>query len=435
MSITSSFYTGLSGLSTHGTAMGVVGDNIANINTTGYKNSSPQFEDILGQSLSGVQGSNQTGAGTNVQSIDVNYIQGTFETTEVPTDVAINGRGFFVVKDSSTNEQYYTRAGHYHFDNEGYYVNPEGKRVQGFLYDSTGTNLIESLSDIQVNQNSMIAPQVTTTAEMILNLDSSSTIPAGGFLIANPNGTSNFSTPITIYDSLGQAHVIQVYFTNISTVANPRRWEWHAIIANSDTSAGGAGYALFGQGVTVGSTLLEFNPSGVLTSPTAAITFHDQTANAITYANGVAATNSTIDFRGTTEYGAVSAVQTINQNGYAPGSASAIAIDEQGNLTANYTNGQVKKIARLAVANFPNINGLSRKGGTLYSETVASGQPLINKPGVGGMGSISSSMLEESNVDLAGEIIKMIVIQRGYEANSKVISTTDAMMNTLINIR
>ena len=433
MSITGSFYTGLSGLSTHGTAMSVIGDNISNINTTGYKNSSPEFEDILGQSLSGVQGSNQTGAGTNVQSIDVNYVQGTFETTEVSTDVAINGRGFFVVEDPSTNEQYYTRAGHYHFDNEGYYTNGEGKRVQGFLYDSTGTNLIESLADIQINQNSMISPQVTTTAEMILNLDSSA--PTLAWNIANPNGTSNFSSPITVYDSLGQSHVIQVHFTNISTVANPRRWEWHAIIANSDTSTGGTGYSLFGQGVTVSSTLLEFNTSGVLTSPAAAITFHDQTANPITYADGVPATNSTIDFRGTTEYGSVSAVQSINQNGYSPGSASAIAIDDEGNLTANYTNGQVKRIARLALANFPNINGLQRRGSTLYSETVASGQPLINKPGTGGMGTISSSMLEESNVDLAGEIIKMIVIQRGYEANSKVISTTDAMLNTLLNIR
>lgn len=431
MSITSSFYTGLSGLSTHGTAMGVIGDNISNINTTGYKNSSPQFEDILGQSLSGVRGSNQTGAGTNVQSVDVNYTQGTFSTTEVATDVAINGRGFFVVKDSNSDEQFYTRAGHYHFDNDGYYVNGDGKRVQGFLYNAAGTTLIESLLDIQVNQNSMIAPQVTTTAEMVLNLDSSAPVIAGGWDITDPNGTSNFSSPITIYDTLGQAHVIQVYFTNISTALAPRTWEWHAVIATSDTDVGGAGYTLFGMGEAAG-TILEFDEYGILDSPDEAIPF---LTGDITYANGVDATDSDIDFTGTTQYGSVSAIQNINQNGYAPGSASAIAIDDQGNLTASYTNGQIKKIARLALANFPNINGMQRRGGTLYSETVSSGQPLINKPGVGGMGTISSSMLEESNVDLAGEIIKMIIIQRGYEANSKVISTTDAMMNTLINIR
>ena len=191
MSITSSFYTGLSGLSTHGTAMGVIGDNISNISTAGFKSSSPQFEDILGLSLNGVSGGNQMGAGANVHSIDVNYTQGTFDTTGVTTDVAINGKGFFAVKDPTTNEQFYTRAGHYHFDNQGYYVNEQGDRVQGFLYDSTGTNLIESLADIQVNQNNMISPQVTTTSQMALNLDSSATVPAGGFLLTDPTGTSS----------------------------------------------------------------------------------------------------------------------------------------------------------------------------------------------------------------------------------------------------
>jgi flagellar hook protein FlgE len=422
MSIIGSFYTALSGLSAESTAMSVLGDNISNINTTGFKSSSPEFEDILGVRLTGVSGSNQTGAGTSVQSVDVNYTQGTFQTTNVPTDAAINGSGFLIVKNPSTNEQFYTRAGHFHFDNQGYYVNPEGERVQGFLYDTSGTNLIQALSDIQVNQNSMINPQATSAAQMVLNLDSSSTPKT--WTITDPSGTSNFSTPITIYDTLGQAHVIQVYFTN----AGSGSWQWNAVIANSDTNSGvSTGYALFGSGT------LAFNANGVLTTGATGNLYNN--ANNITYADGVPATASTIDFTGTTQYGAVSVMQNINQNGYASGSVSAIAIDNQGNLSANYTNGQVKKIARLALANFPNINGLARRGDSLYSETVSSGQPLVNKPGDGGLGTISASMLEESNVDLAGEIIQMIVTQRGYEANSKVISTTDQMLNTLINIR
>jgi flagellar hook protein FlgE len=434
MSISSSLFTALSGLNTQGTAMSIVGDNISNINTTGFKSSSPQFEDILGLSLSGVSGSNQTGAGANVKSVDVNYTQGTFDTTDVTTDVAINGKGFFIVKDPTTNEQFYTRAGHYHFDNQGYYVNEQGDRVQGFLYDNTGTSLIQTLADIQVNQNNMIPPQVTTTAQMVLNLDSSATPTTGGFLITNPTGTSSYTTPLTIYDSLGQAHAIQVYFTNVSgltigaTTYGPRTWQWNAIIPNSDTSTGGVGYTLFGNGI------LAFNSNGALTSVMPA-TLHNQTANPITYANGVAATDSTLDFTSTTQYGTVSSIQIVNQNGYAPGTASNISVDDQGNIVANYTNGQVRNIARLALANFTDINGLQRRGSSLYSETVASGQPLVNRPGDAGMGTIASSMLEESNVDLAGEIIKMVVIQRGYEANSKVISTTDAMMNTLLNIR
>ena len=434
MSISSSLFTALSGLNTQGTAMSIVGDNISNINTTGFKSSSPQFEDILGLSLSGVSGSNQTGAGANVKSVDVNYTQGTFDTTDVTTDVAINGKGFFIVKDPTTNEQFYTRAGHYHFDNQGYYVNEQGDRVQGFLYDNTGTSLIQTLADIQVNQNNMIPHQVTTTAQMVLNLDSSATPTTGGFLITNPTGTSSYTTPLTIYDSLGQAHAIQVYFTNVSgltiraTTYGPRTWQWNAIIPNSDTSTGGVGYTLFGNGI------LAFNSNGALTSVMPA-TLHNQTANPITYANGVAATDSTLDFTSTTQYGTVSSIQIVNQNGYAPGTASNISVDDQGNIVANYTNGQVRNIARLALANFTDINGLQRRGSSLYSETVASGQPLVNRPGDAGMGTIASSMLEESNVDLAGEIIKMVVIQRGYEANSKVISTTDAMMNTLLNIR
>ena len=430
MSITGSFYTALSGLSTHGTAMSVAADNIANINTTGFKNSAAEFQDILGVSLTGLSGGNQTGAGTSIQSVDVSYTQGTFESTEVSTDVAINGKGFFAVQDPSTNERFYTRAGHFYFDNQGYYVNSQGNRVQGFLYDNTGTILIESLSDIRINQNSMIAPQVTTQAEMVLTLDSSATPPTGGWDITNPPGSSNYTTPVTIYDTLGQDHGVQVFFTNVSTVANPRTWEWHAVIDGGDVQGGTSGvYQLFGQGTLV------FNASGALTSPAAAVAFHDETANPITYANSVVGTNSTVDWTSTTQYGSTSAIQSINQNGYAPGTASNMSIDSQGNLTANYTNGQTNRVARLALANFPNIKGLQRKGATLYAETVQSGQPLINRPSEGGMGSVSSSMLEESNVDLAGEIIKMIVIQRGYQANSKVISTTDEMLNTLINIR
>jgi flagellar hook protein FlgE len=429
MSITGSFYTGLSGLNTHGTAMGIIGDNISNVNTAGFKNSSAEFQDILGLSLSGVLGGNQTGAGSNVQSVDTNFVQGTFETTDVSTDLAVNGKGFFIVEDPTTHETFYTRAGHFHFDNEGYYVNSLGERVQGYLYNGTGTELIETLADIQINQNSMIAPNATSAVEMILNLDSSEATDTWD--ITDPAGSSGYSTPVTIYDTLGQAHVLEIYFTK--TAANT--WQWHAVIPSSDvTSGGGAGtYRLFGSGEVADD--LEFSPTtGALTSPTTAVDLYDA-ANAIVFANGIAASAVTADLTETTQYGSESVIQSIIQDGYAAGVTSSVAIDGDGNITASYTNGQVKKIARLALSSFLNINGLLRNGSTQYSETVQSGQPLTNKAGEGGMGTISSSMLEESNVDLAGEIIKMIVIQRGYQANSKVISTTDEMLNTLIQLR
>ena len=186
MSLSSSFYTALSGLDTHTMAMQVVGDNISNLNTVGYKGSSILFEDVLGSSMATVTGVDQTGVGVKVSSIDGNFTQGSMQTTGVDTDVGITGKGFFVVKDASTNAEYYTRAGHFSLDSDGYFINPQGFRVQGYLYDLTGTNLIESLSDIRLGQRAMAPPQVTSAAAMALNLDASEDTIPGGWDIANP---------------------------------------------------------------------------------------------------------------------------------------------------------------------------------------------------------------------------------------------------------
>ena len=159
MSLQASFYSALSGLDTNSTAMQVVGDNIANQNTNGYKGSGVHFEDVLGQSLGTVSGSNATGVGAKVGSVDGNFTQGTLMTTNVDTDVAVNGRGFFVLKDASSNSQFYSRDGHFHLDNSGYLINTGGNRVQGFLYNNTGTSMVETLADIQVNQSSMVDPK------------------------------------------------------------------------------------------------------------------------------------------------------------------------------------------------------------------------------------------------------------------------------------
>ncbi len=422
MSITSSFYSGLSGLDTQGIAMQVIGDNIANMRTSGFKGSSIHFEDVLGQSLSGVTGGNQTGAGTKASSIDFNFVQGSLETTDVATDVAINGKGFFIVEDALTNEQFYTRAGHFNIDNQGYLVNNKGYRVQGYAYNDTGTTLLETLADIQIGQNSMVPPKVTSEVEMVLNLDVSET--AKTWDITDPSGSSHYSTALTIYDSLGQNHQIQLYFTK----TGDQTWDWHGVIDGADVQGGTAGtFEEFGTGT------LNFDDSGELTgAPTMPVDFFTGT---LTFANGIVPSASTIDFTGTSQYGSSSAIQSINQNGYTAGTVSGVGIDEQGNIVANYTNGIIKNIARFALADFPSLNGLARIGSTLYQTSPKSGDPLYNKPGEGGVGSISSSMLEESNVDLAAEFIRMIIIQRGYQANSKVISTTDEMLAQLMNIR
>ena len=420
MSITSSFYSALSGMDSNSVSMQVISDNISNVNTVGFKGSAVHFEDLLGMSLEGVSGVSRLGVGASVSSMACSFTQGTLVTTGVGTDLAINGKGFFIVEDASSEEQFYTRGGNFHLDKSGYFVNPNGFQVQGYLYDVTGTNLIETLSDIIVDQTAMIPPGVTSEVDMVLNLDSGET--ATTFDITDPGGTSQYSTALPVYDALGQAHTLTTYFTNTA----PQAWSWNALIDGSDVSGGTAGIPqLFGTG-----TLL-FDTAGQLTTamPVALYT------GAITYSNGVPASAISADFAGTTQYGAPSAVQSLDQNGYSAGTISGIAVTSEGNIVGNYTNGEVRNIARLALADFPSLYGLERAGSLLFRSTPDSGDPLINKPGEGGMGDLSASMLEESNVDLAAEFIKMIITQRAYQANSKIISTTDEMLAQLISIK
>jgi flagellar hook protein FlgE len=420
MSLGSSFCAALSGMNTNGVAMQIVADNISNSNTVGFKSTSTQFEDILGMSLEGISGFAHMGIGATVSAMPTTFTQGTLETTTVGTDLAVNGQGLFIVEDSANDMQYYTRAGNFHVDDKGYFVNPDNLRVQGYLYDSTGTNLIETLDDIVVDQTTMIPPSITQNVDMVLNLNSAEDPTV--FDINDPGATSQYSTALPIYDSLGQSHTITVYFTKTANQA----WQWNAIIDGSDVNGGTPGTAyLFGTGN------LAFTTGGLL-STAMPVNFY---TGAITFANGIAATAIDVDFTSTSQYGSPSIVQTLTQDGYAAGNLSGINIDTAGNVLGTFTNGQVKKIARVALATFPALNGLERAGSTLYKQTTESGVPLINKPGEGGLGDISAGMLEDSNVDLAGEFIKMIITQRAYQANSKVISTTDDMLAQLMSIK
>ena len=420
MSITSSFYSALSGMDANSVSLQVISDNISNVNTVGFKGSTVHFEDLLGMSLEGISGVSRVGVGASVSSMACSFTQGTLVTTGVGTDLAINGQGFFIVENATTEERFYTRAGNFHLDKDGYFVNANGLRVQGYLYDATGTNLIESLSDILVDQTQMIAPGVTSEVDMILNLNSAETPTT--FAIADPGGTSHYSTPLPVYDSLGQTHTVTVYFTQTAA----QTWSWNALIDGSDVSGGTAGTPpLFGTGT------FAFDTSGLLTTAMPVSLY----TGAITYSNGVAASAITADFTGTTQYGAPSAIQTLLQDGYAAGNISGITVTAEGNIVGNYTNGEVRNIARLALADFPSLYGLERAGSLLFRSMPDSGDPLINRPGEGGMGDISASMLEESNVDLAAEFIKMIITQRAYQADSKIITTTDEMLAQLISIK
>ncbi|HSR10252.1 MAG TPA: flagellar hook-basal body complex protein, partial [Thermodesulfobacteriota bacterium] len=288
------------------------------------------------------------------------------------------------------------------------------------LYNSTGSNMVSTLADIQVDQASMVQPQTSTTVDTVLNLNASAA--TNTFSISNPGATSEYSTALTIYDSLGNSHVITEYFTKTAA----QTWQWNATIDGSDVQGGTAGTpVLFGSG------LLSFDTSGALTT-TQPVSLY---TGSVTFRNGIAASAINADFTGTTQYGSPSAIQSINQDGYAAGMISGITINTDGTIFGYYTNGQVRNLAQLVLANFPNLNGLVRDGEMLYKSSTESGDPLYNTPGVGGMGKISAGCLEESNVDLAAEFIKMIITQRAYQANSKVISTTDDMLAQLLNVK
>ena len=420
MSIASSFYSALSGMNINGVSLQVIADNISNTNTVGFKSSSTHFEDILGMSLEGISGFAHLGVGATIAAMPCAFTQGTLVTTAVGTDLAVNGKGFFIVEDTTTNEQFYTRAGNFRVDDEGYFVNVNGLRVQGYLYDASGMNLIETLADIFVNQTAMNAPSTTEEVDMVLNLDSAEDILT--FDIDDPGATSNYSTALTIYDTLGQSHTITAYFSKTADQA----WQWNATIDGADVDGGTPGTAqLFGTGD------IAFTTNGLL-STAMPMDFY---TGAITFANGIAATDIEVDFSTSTQYGSPSIIQSLSQDGYAAGNLSGINIDSDGNVVGSFTNGEVKNIARLALATFPSLTGLERAGSLLFKETTESGAPLVNKPSEGGMGEVSAGMLEESNVDLAAEFIRMIITQRAYQANSKIITTTDEMLAQLISIK
>jgi flagellar hook protein FlgE len=276
-----------------------------------------------------------------------------------------------------------------------------------------------------VTPGSINPPVTTTTVTMKLNLDASANINTTPWAIPPTPNMYNFSAPVTIYDSLGSSHVIQVYFSK--SAANT--WDWNALIDGGDVTGGVVGTPqLFGSGVG-----LAFDPStGELTAPLAPVPFH---AGGITFINGSPSTASTIDFADSVSFTAPSLLQDLTQNGFPAGSATSVSIDEFGNLTAAYSNGTNKPLFRMALATFASLGGLDRKGLTLYQSTIASGSPLYGKPGEGSLGKINPTMLEAANVDLASEMIKMIIVQRAYQTNAKVITMADEMMQAIQNIR
>jgi flagellar hook protein FlgE len=406
----SSLFAGISGLNANSYAMTVIGDNIANVNTVAFKSNSTSFANILSTSLDGSIGGG-VGRGTELWGINPSWSQGSLETTNNPTDLAISGKGFFMVNDDS-GTTYYTRAGQFNFDNLGYLINPDGLRLQGYQIDSNGN--LGSLTDIYIPGERTTPPSTTTEFSFDTNLDASANIG------------DTYITSQTIYDSLGNTIELTLTYTN----TGPGQWDCAASIP---ASAGGP--------VTINgaaSIPITFDANGDLTSPAA-----DATLN-ITLTNGAnspqtvtwdlydALGNSLGDITG---YASASATTFQFQDGYAAGILQGISVDEDGMITALYSNGQLIPEYQIALADFPSYYGLAKMGNNLYSESLASGQALVGVAGAGRLGSISPGTIEMSNVDLSQEFVKMITTQRAFQANSRVITASDELLAELINIK
>jgi flagellar hook protein FlgE len=424
-------YSGVSGLRAEGEAIGVVGDNIANVNTVGFKTQRAVFQDVLGHSILAGTSSALPGSGVRVGDVQQLFTQGSLANTGVSTDIALNGDGFLVVAGTvdGITGNFYTRAGQLTIDANGYLVNPQSLNVQGYLANPNGT-LQAAVSDLRVPTASL-SPFATSEISLTANLDSTAEVPTVAFDLADPAGTSNASTSITVFDSLGAARTLDVYFRK--TAANSYDY---FVLAKGDDLAGGTP----GTFTQVSTGTLAFNTDGALdtaTTPDISVDFAGgaTAAQIITMDFGTDIASGGTGLDGTTQFASATAVSNQSQNGFASGEFSGLAIDGTGLVQGLYTNGQKIAIGRLAVAKFRSNDGLGRAGQNLWIETRESGTAALGAAGAGGRASVSAGALESSNVDLGEEFVGLIQHQRSFSANSRTITTADEMLQELINIK
>ena len=411
-----SFQSGLSGLNASAKNIDIIGNNVANSNTVGFKSSRAVFADVFASSLAGT-GSSNIGIGTKVASVQQEFTQGNITVTNNPLDIAINGRGFLRFDNNGTVA--YSRNGQLHLDSFGYIVNSDSLRITGYPVDANG-NIVASAPVPLRLSTSDIAPKSTANIDATLNLDSRSASIAAAFDPTNAT-TYTSSTTTAIYDSLGNSHALTLYFVKAAAAGD---WRVHATV-----DGGAVGAINLGAGAGLPVTI-NFNSSGALT------TAMPLTPVAITLTSGaVSPLVADLDFNGTTQFGSEFAVSSFAQDGYTSGRLTGLDISENGTIQGRYSNGQANTLGQLVLANFANQQGLRSMGNNLWEETGDSGVAVIGTPRTGSLGSIQSAALEDSNVDLTQELVNMITAQRIYQANAQTIKTQDQTLQTLVNLR
>ncbi len=423
-------FTAVSGLRTEGEAIAVTGDNLANVSTTGFKRQRSIFEDVLGRSALGT-GNPMAGAGVRNAAVRQEYSQGALLNTGIATDLALTGDGFFTVRGTvnGITGDFFSRAGQFTLDADGYLVDPGRMKVVGYLANPDGT-FQASLSPLKVPTAS-ISPNPTTQAQVTANLDADSPIPTLPWDAQDPANTSNFSTTMTVYDSLGQSHGLDVYFRRTAAGS----WDYHALVDGAEVNPPAPG-----TNVEVGAGSLSFTTDGALDTfnqaPVITADFTGATAGqTITLDLGTPISAGGTGYDGTTQFASPSNVSAQGQDGYASGDLSGIAVEADGTVVGKYTNGSSLPVGRLAIAKFRANEALARAGNNLWLDTNESGPPAMGVASSGGRGAVSSGALEGSNVDMAQEMVDLIRHQRAYGANSKTITTADDMLAELMTIK
>lgn len=403
------FAIALSGLNAASADLGVTANNVANVNTTGFKVSRAQFSEVFAVGTQSV-GSSASGSGVRLSAVSQQFTQGNIDFTDNALDLAIGGEGFFVVSDNGTRA--YTRAGAFGVDNEGYVVNAHGQRLQAYPNAGAGLFNTGSPQDLQLATGAN-PPQATTSASLGINLPADAEVPATAtFDPANPS-SFNHTTSVTIYDSLGAAHTATIYFIKDAAVNT-----WNTEVAIDGTPL-------------TGSTQVVFNNDGTLQTPADG----QMPLDAYIPTTGAASINLAMDLASATQFGNAFGVNSLSQDGFTTGRLTGVSVDAEGVVFARYTNGQSTSLGKLALANFANPQGLQQVGDTAWGQSFASGDALLGEAGTASFGNIQSGALEASNVDLTAQLVQMITSQRNFQANAQMISTADTVTQTVINIR
>jgi flagellar hook protein FlgE len=419
------FEQGLSGLEAQSQNLSVIGNNVANSSTVGFKSSEILFSDVYANSLQG-SGATQVGIGVSASDVEQQFTQGVISSSTNPLDIAINGGGFYELSDNGTIS--YSRNGQFQLNSNGNIVNSAGHILQGYTANANGTLQTGATTNLVIN-TANISPSATTTVNAVLNLDAQDTVPATTPFDATNPATYNNSSSVTVYDTLGNSHVMQTYYVLTGDTGGASgteaSWDVYATLDGAAIPGNNPdGTGSFGP--------LVFTPTGTIDATATTLPF----PISATLADGATTPlNFNLDFTGTTQYGAPFATTTLNQNGFTSGQLSGFSASANGTIVGTYTNGQSATLGQIALVGFTDPNGLLNIGNNEWSATAASGTPLVGVPGTGTLGVLQSSAIEGSNVDLTSQLVDMITAQEAYQANAQTIKTEDDLLQTLVTLR